>query len=190
MPECLRGIPGTLQSSSSQGMAWLFKAWAADEKASLLIRRSSPVWLDKRPNFKVIFCDNSPAHWTISKAYNFPPSKYTGDKAWELLRTEIPLFTTLSQAEQKEIHVELEVSPLECVHRLWEPQGIFDLSDKGWRVDHLFDVGVGENKDNFSRMEHVDLRPYFLHLMSPANIFLTPKNWSDLGRWVLTSPAL
>jgi hypothetical protein len=51
---------------------------------------------------------------------------------------------------------------------------------KGWKVDHIDDVGLGHNQ----RVEDIamaDLKSHFCRLMKPSNIVLVPKVLKGLG---------
>jgi hypothetical protein len=161
--------------------AWheFFKQWSGDPKAPLLIRRSSPLWIDERPDCSIIFCDNSPAHWAMSKAFDDPPPpKFTLEIAWDLVRSEIPIFATISAKERAEI--EKDFSAYREIKALWKEKK-YNLADKNWRVDHIKNVGVKMRGDDFASLPRNKLKPFFLRLVSPVNITLTPKKLAGVG---------
>jgi hypothetical protein len=156
-----------------------FMEWAADDKAPLLIRRTSPIWMDDSRAFKIIFCDNSPAHWSTTKAFDNKPPVYSTETVEKLVRSEIPLFATLSKKERAEIG---NLHPgYEEINQLWSKSGEYSRFADKWRVDHIQDVGVKKRSDGFKKMSRLELKPFFLRLMSPGNIFLTPKTLAGIG---------
>ena len=148
----------------------LLDKWVANRNLPLIIRKSIHKGKDIRGKTgicsngrKVIFSDNTPANWSFGRA----------------LVDDMPNIQSWNSDSIQE-HIPLKIFEAKRL-------GKRDLNELGWRVCHI--KPLGENKIKVteeSKRFRVEATPdvvedAFRRLLSPANIFLIPKEISGAG---------
>ncbi|MDE2717666.1 MAG: hypothetical protein OXI33_11725 [Chloroflexota bacterium] len=130
--------------------------WIATPSLPLLIRDSrrrgeQAVCSDGRI---VLFCDNSPANWSLRLAL---AGQAPDIRAWNDIREHVPL-----------------------TFRSKRPAGRRDLNRSGWKICHI--EAVSDRKRVAIEDSPVDrLEGAFRRLLFPGNMFLVPKSISGAG---------
>lgn len=147
----------------------LVAAWI-DSELPLVVRKSGEIrgaTSTHNSGRRLVFCDNSPAQWTFSRALE--GETYSIDKIRSMLeRDEIPFSYVVKRTEKPEIRYQCTLSKRD------------NLNTKGWKLCHVCEVGL-RSRVRPADMPFDSLVEHFRRLIDPGNQFLVPLSWAGLG---------
>ncbi len=160
----------TPQYSIIQAWDDLIQKWCLDERLPLLIRQSrSPrgVVVSHVTGRCMVPVDNSTAVWVFAQAIR--KITFTVQEIAELLqRDQIPIAMVLKTSERNQARYRCKLQKAD------------NLNQAGWYVAHKKSVGLNTSKD-LTTIPLQILVDHFRAFLSPANMFLVPKELSGLG---------
>ncbi|MEY2563605.1 MAG: hypothetical protein QOH88_1798 [Verrucomicrobiota bacterium] len=150
----------------------LIEAWAEREDLPLLVRKQAADiggLLRHRESGRLLApCDNSPAHWVIVNAFAAGAAFTMRDVELALANHSIPVTMAMNLREIAAATMKGVLAKQPSAYK------------KGWKVDHLDDVGLGQ-KLRVEDIPLADLKGHFCRLMKPSNIVLVPSALKGLG---------
>jgi hypothetical protein len=150
----------------------LIDAWAEREDLPLLIRKQAAdigELLRHRESGRLLApCDNSPAHWVIVNAFASGAAFRMRDVELALTNHSVPVTMAMNLQEIAAATMKGVLAKQPSAYK------------KGWKVDHLDDVGLGQ-KLRVEDIPLADLKGHFCRLMKPSNIVLVPSVLKGLG---------
>ena len=147
----------------------LLNEWMASD-LPLAIRKSSGVrgsMVSHSSGRRLVVCDNSPAQWAFSRAYE--GHLYSLDDIRALLEADKLPFTFATKTAEK---------PHMCYRCTLRPPD--SLGKRGWKLCHMQGVGLS-TKTPIEQLPLERLLLHFTRLMAPSNHFLVPLQWAGLG---------
>lgn len=152
----------------------LISAWSESKEMPLLIRKQGAdigdLLIHRNTGRLLAPCDNSPAHWVISKAFTKGTKFKLKDVKNAITRHEIPVTMAMSNKD-------IEASRMKGVLAKMKEINVSKLK---WKVDHIDEVGL-KQRLLIQEMEIGDLKAHFVRLMSPSNVILVPSVLKGLG---------
>lgn len=149
----------------------LLDEWARNPNLPLFVRKSSEVRgrsvIHEESSREIIYCDNSPAHWSYIMAYNAecPSLK---DVESMIQSDNIPVVMIRKKAN----------IPLAKYHCRLRKE--FNVNKFGWKLAHIESVGL-RTRIPVEQLPMDLIVKRFRSLLSPSNMFVVPLEWAGIA---------
>jgi hypothetical protein len=148
----------------------LLDEWIASPDMPMFVRKAR----DNRGHIlrhnsgrSIVPTDNGPAHWSMTLALGAVMPSLSDVRAI-LERDEIPVAMAFKRSEK-------DGAKFRCTRAM-----IDGPNAAGWKVAHIEDVGLGYTGP-LDQIAIADLAAHFVRFLSPANMFLVPKEYAGVA---------
>ncbi len=148
----------------------LLDIWAKEPDLPLYIRKSSSIRgseIEHKSGRKIVFCDNSPAHWSYVLASR-GESPSLADIKFSVNSDSIPVVMIQKVADK----------PHATYHRSLSSE--FNVNKHGWKLAHIHQVGL-KTRTRLSEIPIDTIIQKFKFLLSPSNMFVVPLKWAGIA---------
>ncbi len=148
----------------------LLDEWANDPELPLYVRKSSSIRgseVEHNDGRKIVFCDNSPAHWSYVMASSGECPSLPEIKVM-VSSDLIPVVMIQKVADRPNAKYNHSLSSK------------FNVNKHGWKLAHIQPVGL-KVRTRVSEISLDTIIQRFKFLLSPANMFVVPLAWAGLA---------
>jgi hypothetical protein len=154
----------------------LLQAWVKDKDLPLFVRKTSQNrghTILHKSGRKLIPADNSPAQWVFTRACENRCPTISELRTWltkPSSNQEIPIAMILKKEEKKTLGYEMTLRKAKEVN----------VNIQGWKLGHIKSIGLNK-QGALSDMDIEVLKEHHEYFLSPANMFVIPKQWAGLA---------